>query len=65
MKFTIATHAITLLTALLFLSGCDPRAQAGELRRFEYHDAVPSELRGFHTTPSMRTALWGVTRESR
>jgi peptide/nickel transport system substrate-binding protein len=30
------------------------------LLNFEYHDAVRSELRGFHTTPFMRTTLWGV-----
>lgn len=32
------------------------------LLNFEYHDAVRSDLRGFHTTPFMRTTLWGVTR---
>lgn len=32
------------------------------LFNFEYHDAVRSDLRGFHTTPFMRTTLWGVSR---
>ena len=30
------------------------------LLNFEYHDAVRSALQGFHTTPFMRTTLWGV-----
>ena len=33
------------------------------LLNFEYHDAVRSDLRGFHTTPFMRTTLWGITRD--
>jgi peptide/nickel transport system substrate-binding protein len=33
------------------------------LLNFEYHDAVRTEVRGFHTTPFMRTTLWGVSRE--
>lgn len=33
------------------------------LLNFEYHDATRSDLRGFHTTPFMRTTLWGVTRQ--
>lgn len=33
------------------------------LLNFEYHDATRSDLRGFHTTPFMRTTLWGVTRK--
>jgi hypothetical protein len=32
------------------------------LLNFEYHDAIRAELRGFHTTPFMRTTLWGVSR---
>ncbi len=30
------------------------------LLNFEYHDATRSNISGFHTTPFMRTTLWGV-----
>lgn len=33
------------------------------LLNFEYHDATRSNVRGFHTTPFMRTTLWGVTKD--
>ncbi|MGA8202941.1 MAG: ABC transporter substrate-binding protein [Woeseiaceae bacterium] len=30
------------------------------LFNFEYHDATRDDIRGFHTTPFMRTTFWGV-----
>ncbi len=33
------------------------------LFNFEYHDATRDNLQGFHTTPFMRTTLWGVWKD--
>ncbi len=33
------------------------------LLNFEYHDATRDTIHGFHTTPFMRTTLWGVSKD--
>lgn len=34
------------------------------LFNFEYHDAVRRNVKGFHTTPFMRSTLWGIWKDS-